>query len=286
MIFVGDLIDRGDDHRGVLTTVKAMVDAGTAQMVMGNHEFNAVCFATIDPSSGLFLREHSDKNVGQHDAFRKQLSAGEQAHWIEWFKTLPLWLDLGALRIIHACWHNQSIELLRGAAGFKGNTFPDDIDSWVRANTKHDSIWEAIEILLKGPEIKLEPYGLPEFRDPGGQMRGEARAAWWRPGATTLDKLIDANALTELEDGTPYPTIETGRPCEPRDRSFAYSDDVPVAYGHHWREWAPKEHIDWTDRTACVDFSAAKGGPLVAYQWRGESMIDPTHFERYPAELR
>ncbi|PRC53368.1 metallophosphatase, partial [Mycobacterium sp. ITM-2017-0098] len=40
-IFVGDLIDRGTEQLRVLEVAKAMADAGTAQVVMGNHEFNA-----------------------------------------------------------------------------------------------------------------------------------------------------------------------------------------------------------------------------------------------------
>lgn len=35
---------------------------------------------------------------------------------------------------------------------------------------------------------------------------------------------------------------------------------------------------DFTDRTACVDFSAAKGGALTAYRWWGESTIWPENY--------
>ena len=62
-IFVGDLIDRGPEQLRVLATVKAMVDAGSAQIVMGNHEFNAVAYATEHPvGSGCYLRPHNEKN--------------------------------------------------------------------------------------------------------------------------------------------------------------------------------------------------------------------------------
>ncbi|MDQ1319965.1 MAG: hypothetical protein QG655_1208, partial [Actinomycetota bacterium] len=49
-VFVGDLIDRGPEHLEVLSLVKAMADAGTARVAMGNHEFNAICYATPDPA--------------------------------------------------------------------------------------------------------------------------------------------------------------------------------------------------------------------------------------------
>ena len=32
---------------------------------------------------------------------------------------------------------------------------------------------------------------------------------------------------------------------------------------------------------ACVDYSAGKGGPLVAYQWSGETELADTHFVSY-----
>jgi hypothetical protein len=31
-------------------------------------------------------------------------------------------------------------------------------------------------------------------------------------------------------------------------------------------------------KVACLDWSAAKDGPMVAYRWDGESHIDPDHF--------
>lgn len=279
-VFVGDLIDRGPDQRSVLTTVRSMVDAGTAQVVMGNHEFNAICFATIDPATGQPLREHSDKNCEQHSEFLEQLDEPDRDDWISWFKTLPLWLDLGDLRVVHACWHDDSIQLLRALGGAESNRLPSDPRIWVRACTKGDPIWQAVEILLKGPEINLARYGLPNFVDGGKHVRGDARAAWWRAGASTVSELIDLGPHMRLEDGSPYPGLPD-TPCDPRDRSFAYSDDVPVIYGHHWREWEPTEHLDWTTRTACVDFSAVKGGPLVAYSWQGESVIDPSHYVHF-----
>ena len=184
---------------------------------------------------------------------------------------------------MHACWHQESIDKL--AAAFRGDRFPDEIDAFVEANDKGHPIGEAIEVVLKGPEMKLATYGLPRFRDAGGHSRGDARVRWWNAGARSIRDLIDVAPGTATEAGDPYPVIPEV-PCTDHDRSFSYSDDIPVVYGHHWREWGPDEHLDWTATTACVDFSAAKDGPLVAYQWRGESTIDPTHYVRYPAELR
>ncbi len=117
IIFLGDFIDRGPKILEVLKTVKAMTDAGDALAVMGNHEFNAVCFATEDGKGG-HLREHSEKNRAQHAATLAAFETtsdwqGEWRKWVDWFKKLPFFLDLGALRIVHACWDPAAIGILK-----------------------------------------------------------------------------------------------------------------------------------------------------------------------------
>ena len=47
-IFVGDLIDRGHQQIETLEIVRAMVKAGSAQVVMGNHEFNAISYSVLN----------------------------------------------------------------------------------------------------------------------------------------------------------------------------------------------------------------------------------------------
>jgi hypothetical protein len=44
----------------------------------------------------------------------------------------------------------------------------------------------------------------------------------------------------------------------------------PVLFGHYWFTGRP-EVI--SPRFACVDYSVANGGPLVAYRWDGESEL-------------
>jgi hypothetical protein len=57
-IFVGDLIDRGPSNIEAATIARQMVEEGTARIVMGNHEFNAIAFHTEDPESpGNFLKD-------------------------------------------------------------------------------------------------------------------------------------------------------------------------------------------------------------------------------------
>jgi len=86
----------------VLRIVKDMVDAGAAQMVLGNHEFNAMAYHTEDPAKpGKYLRPHGDpengwseKNERQHKAFVGQVRGKYRKRHLKWFWTQPLWLDL------------------------------------------------------------------------------------------------------------------------------------------------------------------------------------------------
>ncbi|PRC59950.1 metallophosphatase, partial [Mycobacterium sp. ITM-2017-0098] len=61
-------------------------------------------------------------------------------------------------------------------------------------------------------------------------------------------------------------------------RSYVYDGPVPVFFGHYWRRGTPKDLVDWTARTACLDFSAVKGGALTAYRWSGESELRAENF--------
>ncbi len=122
-VFLGDLIDRGPGQERVLEIVYAMVETGYALCIMGNHEFNAINYATEDPSNpGECLRAnrgHSGKcgkNREQHAEFLEQVVEGSAAHkfWVEWFRTLPPFLDLDGIRVVHGCWDDQAIATLKG----------------------------------------------------------------------------------------------------------------------------------------------------------------------------
>ena len=62
VLFVGDYIDRGPKIRETLAIIKSMVDNESAIALMGNHEYNALCFHFQD-SNGGHLRKHLIKNI-------------------------------------------------------------------------------------------------------------------------------------------------------------------------------------------------------------------------------
>lgn len=270
-IFVGDYVDRGPRQLATVDTVRRMVDAGSALALMGNHEFNAIAWATPDADApGDYLRPHAgavgSKNRKQHSAFLAEVDEQPALHAsvIEWFKTLPLWLELTGLRVVHACWHPAMMERLRPHLA-AGERLTDDL--LVRASRKDTPEYEALETLLKGEERALPP-GV-SFRDKDGHERHEVRTRWWHPNPSNLADIALAppESLLHLQ-GLPLP-----------DHLLRPTDSVPTLFGHYWMSGAPAL---LSPTMACVDYSAGKDGPLVAYRWNGEAQLASGNFSVVP----
>jgi len=261
VIFLGDFIDRGDFQREVIDVVRAMVDAGSALAVMGNHEFNAIAYYTPDDEDGGYLRPHSDKNTGQHRAFLDAYQDAPAAYedTINWFKTLPLWLDSGDLRVIHACWDDNEIAKI-----LKYQDGDQHLSEELLRMSCRNGTWQfkAVETILKGKEIPLTPGA--SFRDKDGNVRHHIRVRWWDRDATSYKAAFMGpdSARTHIPDDQ----IEG-------DHLVAYShDSPPVFLGHYWMEGKP---VPLAPNIACLDYSVAKpGGRLVAYRWDGEQILD------------
>lgn len=269
-VFVGDLVDRGPEQLRVLEIVKPMVDTGSARIVMGNHEFNAICYSIEHPSgSGQYLRKHTDSNYRQHREFVDQLTDEQRFYYLDWFKTLPLWLDLGDIRVVHACWHEESMRYVESQLG--SNQFTA-VDQFARASDSTDRLYTTVEVLLKGPEISLAAHHQPDYLDKDGHARSRARIRWWNEDAATLREIAEMASNFTTAAGAPYPPLPDSAVTS-ADRCYVYSGTVPVFFGHYWRKDSPQRHRDWADHCACVDFSAVKGGKLTAYRWSGETTI-------------
>lgn len=265
VIFLGDYIDRGPKVREVLLTVRGMAEAGDALAIMGNHEYNAVCFYTPDGRGG-FLRHHTDQNRHQTSATRSvfektALGWSEWPDWLEWMKRLPIFLDLGALRCVHSCWDAKRIKRLMGCS------LTDQAFLHASA-TKLTPEHRAIENVLKGPEIPATEGNL--FRDKEGTYRNTIRVRWWniREGLTISDLVMPPGSMADSMKVDPWML----------NRLPNYGlEEPPVFFGHYWLPAdAPKAPL--APNIACMDFSGGLDGPLVAYRWDGEQILSAEKF--------
>jgi hypothetical protein len=270
VIFVGDLIDRGPKQVEVYRLVRDMCEAGSAQCVLGNHEFNAIGFTTPHPETGAPLREHNSRNVEQHEAFLNQVKKEREPNLyeeiIDWFRILPVWIDRDDLRVVHACWHEDSRQTLSSYVDDKGRFTTEGL---MTALTRGTEAYDAVDILLKGPEVRL-PNGLT-FRDPQGSVRRKARVKWWDHGATTYRTalIVSPDVVDKLPDSE----------LQDQDRRFAYLDSKPLFFGHYWLD--EELHVKH-ESAVCLDYSIAKDGALVAYRWSGETKLQSDNLHAVP----
>ena len=265
-LFLGDFIDRGEhlaQHRKLLNIVMKMVKNGHAKAIMGNHEFNALAYhMELD---GEPLRPHTDKNTKQHQAFLNEYNDDleAKAEVLDFFYTLPMWLDLGDLRAVHACWDANLIEKLEDQ--INGAYLTPEL--MVEATTKGSDLYQAVETLLKGYEVEDKKRIC--FKDKDGNIRHAVRVQWWKQNAATLGEIalpagLDIGAAADLP-------VEKGIPYYP-DHS------VPCFVGHYWLKGTPAPQAH---NVACLDYSvaASKGErQLVAYRFNGEKSLSKDNY--------
>ena len=270
LVFVGDLIDRGPQSREVVTLVKELVESGKASCVMANHEFNFVNFNTrTSPTSDQYRRPRNDKNLTEiaetwasyriDGRFQKSLI---KEH-VDWFKSLPIALEFEGFNVIHACWHEPSLNMLEK----RDNGYFLSDSQWESAWVENSPLGQAIETLCKGAERTL-PNGIT-FSDPNGVERNKARVCWWNREPSSWVEYMRAPGV----DMAQFERLDV-----PSNQEFTI--EKPTLFGHYWMTGVPSV---LSSLTACLDFSIAANpmGYLACYEFRSgdtELSNDRLHF--------
>lgn len=263
VLFVGDYIDRGPEIIETLEIVKGMVDNDNAIALMGNHEYNAICFH-FQKTEGGHLRKHLIKNIIQHYETLRQFQNRQEEYemYIDWFKTLPLFYESEIFRAVHACWDQQNIDYLRSV--LQNDRLTDDlIHQSVRKGTKLN---KAIDETLKGKEMKM-PKGL-SFKDKDGNIRSEIRIKWWEDPAQMTYRSFSVLPLDLLPK---EPVVVD----DSRSSVFYRPDEKHVFFGHYWLRGEP---MLYKGNVCCLDYSVAKKGKLAAYRFEDEPVLDEKKF--------
>ncbi len=280
VVFVGDFIDRGTQNRRVIEIVRNMVTTRQAYAVMGNHEYNAICYHT--PKSGIdWLRPHTKNKFKQHESFLAEYPLGYQdtQDVIEWFKTLPLFIDSEELpfRVIHACWDQQLIDYAKEKfLNHKNALSGRHLEQSAVKNDDPFSLFNIIERLLKGVEIKLpqEPEKIT-FLDKDRFERNRIRARWWGDSDATYRDLAIGYSDETLES---FP--DDLRPRNVEIPFYSEDESKPVFFGHYWMHGEPQIQ---QRNVCCVDYSAGLDGELVCYSLENPGdggALNPDNFSR------
>ena len=265
-VFLGDYIDRGPAVRRTVEIVRGMVERGDAVALMGNHEYNAIAWFTPRPDRpGVSCRRHTPIRARLIAPTLESLG-DSTPEWLDWMRRLPMWMQSDRIRAVHASWNDDAVRFLGELI------VPSDgvlVEPAMQATCKPGSKpFRALEQILKGEEIAL-PQDLT-LNDPEGSPRRHIRARWfedpagrsYRDYAMTGDPrfpetIIPAEAIPE--DFVPY-----GR------------EERPIFVGHYWMQGDRPARL--ANNVACLDWSVARGGPMVAYRFDDEDEIDDRKF--------
>ncbi len=263
VIFTGDFIDRGSNNFKTLEIVKNMIDNGSAFSVMGKHEYNIIGYFLKDENQKYLYKRTLNRKRTCHNTLQEFYQNYKLAlFYIDWFRTLPIFIETQEIRIVHACWNYFYIDYV------KQNLAEAKINwNFLIKSFKANSIEkQTIDILLKGPEIDL-PENI-RYTDKDGLSRKTLRIKWWKKFDTETYQTISINDTSQLAN---YKVED----YKIKDIVPYSSADKPVFVGHYWRSGRP---TIFTNNVCSVDYSVAKRNILAAYRWDGEQTLSNDKF--------
>lgn len=264
-VFVGDLLDRGNEQLKTVSIVRAMVEAGAAVCVLGNHEHNAIGWMTPDPlNPGEYCRPRKDANRRQHVDFLREVEHDPKLHAevIAWLSTLPPVLEIQGIRVAHACWDDRHVATVQAVCRPDGSLTEEGL---LASLTKGTTVHSALEVITRGPEARL-PEGSSYVDAVVGKTRNHVRIAWWADAADLREAALPMPGI-ERHQLPAVPVAQEDLPLVPTDRLHFF--------GHYWMSGDPRP---LAPHLASVDYSGTPGLPLTAYCWQGERTLQREHF--------
>jgi hypothetical protein len=212
------------------------------------------------------VREHTPRHERLlQQTFRQFENHPSDWHdFLDWFQQLPLFVDAGRFRLVHACWDGELIDALR--ADYPNGRI--DRDFVVASAVPGSFANRVFERLLRGTDMRL-PQGLT-LTSEEGFTRAYFRTKFWEDDPQTYgDVVFQPDALPENVASLPLTPTDKGRLLQ-------YGPDEPMLFvGHYWRRGRP---APIRPNLACLDYSAVMYGKLVAYRLDDETQIDPSKF--------
>lgn len=267
LVFVGDLVDRGPDSPGVVRLVRSLVQRGAAQLILGNHEVNLLRQQRKHGNHWFWGEaEHlCNKAEAKHPVlapgrpcFQVPLSdAAEREDMLAFFRTQPLVLEREGLRVVHAMWHQESVDALRNFQGDAGEAFQhfeavinkrlatDLRDASEEERELAEQNENPVHVLTTGMEV---PAKEPFFA--GGKMRTLERHRWWEDYNGEAGMVVMGHYWRRLHGADDLGVALTGPPLFPPE------EGGPALLGA-------------SRSVMCVDFSVG-----LRYEERGRGLLE------------
>ena len=259
-VFVGDFINRGPQIRDTIIMIRKMVEAGSALAILGNHEMSAILFNLKDQGGKPFRKRLSKYRLPLSQTLEEFAYVPEEYNdHLKWMRSLPLFLELDGIRIVHACWKDDNIALLK--ENFTKGRLKKSFLRKIRKN--NSEISKALWQTCKGIDFQL-PKDLLVFDD-SGQAHRSFRSKWWvNPDGMTFNELSFENQFD-----LPLYTI----PKELISERSSYDENAPIVFFGHYCMKNGDNII--APNLCCLDSCVSRNGKLTAYRWSGEKKLLP-----------
>ncbi|MDD4225287.1 MAG: metallophosphoesterase [Mariniphaga sp.] len=260
-IFVGDFLNRGPQIRKTIRMIRTMVENGNAYAILGNHEINTIIAHLTDKKNKPLVKPPLKNFIPVLKTINEFVNyPDEWAGHLKWLRSLPLFLELEDIRVVHACWSDRAIEYL------KNNLPPGKIKKGLfkEIHTHPESeLAQNIWLITKGPQFHM-PGDLKIINSKGVSSRS-FRMRWWEnPVGKTFEE-ISFESKFKLPNYTIPPQIAPS--------TYPYPEDAPIVFfGHYCRKNGP--HII-KPNICCLDSCIVGSKNLLAYRWNGEKKLTP-----------
>jgi len=250
LVFVGDLFDRGPNSPAVLKIVRPIIEAGNGQLVLGNHELNLLRGERKDGNDWFW--DEALPRDGKYEPYERLLPP-QRNELISFLEQMPLILQRDDIRIVHAAWHDPSLDKLKQAPSIPVAELFTQWDTQVE-----QSLEEAGLLQQSQKELQQWLHALEDHSQQVPLLKGI--------GLCDERKQMD-NPLRVLSSG--FERLATAPFFSSGKWRFAsrvkwwdeYQSDIPVVVGHYWRQFQP------------VDRKALGKGDSYLF-----SDVEPTHW--------
>jgi hypothetical protein len=257
-VFVGDFINRGPQIRESVLLVRKMVEAGNALAILGNHEMSALLYHLKDEAGKPFNKRLAKYRLPLLQTLEEFAHLPEEySDHLKWMRRLPMFLELDGIRVVHACWQDENIRLIKEtlAEGRLKKSFLKKISK--NNSEAANAFWQT----CKGIDFQL-PKDLLVF-DKKGQAHRSFRSKWWlNPEGMSFKDL----SLESRFDLPPY-TI----PKELNTKRKPYGENEPIVFFGHYCLKNGDNII--ASNICCLDSCVSRNGKLAAYRWSGEKQL-------------
>jgi hypothetical protein len=258
-VFTGDFINRGPSIRKTIRIIRTMIENGNALAILGNHEINTITAHLKDKKKKTLIKPPAKNFISVLKTVNEFVNyPDEWADHLKWLRTLPLFLELEGIRVVHACWSDDAVEYL------KNNLPPGKIKRkfFRKLIQEPDSeLARNIWLITKGLQFKM-PGDLKIINNKGVSPRS-FRMRWWDDPAGKTFGEISFESKFQLPGYTIPPQILPA--------ALPYPEDAPIVFfGHYCRKDGP--HLI-KPNVCCLDTCISGSKTLLAYRWNGEKKL-------------